>query len=63
MLRTHAENNPLMTRQHHANGLLSVAHLRKRGLLQAARRLLVGIKRNRIGFGHLWLDHGSATSN
>ena len=58
MLRPHADNHPLMTRQHHENGLLAVAELRQRGLVQAARRLLVSVKRNRIAFGHLWLSHG-----
>ena len=59
MLRTHAENAPRMTRQHHESGLIAVADLRRTGHIAAAKALLAIVTRNRLAFGHLWLKHGS----
>ena len=58
MLRAHTENNPIMTRQHHENGLLCVAQLRHLGHYDAAKKTLAIVTRNRLAFGHLWLSHG-----
>tara|TARA_R110000787_G_scaffold211500_1_gene321316 strand:+ start:409 stop:618 length:210 start_codon:yes stop_codon:yes gene_type:complete len=60
MLRTHAENNHFMTRQHHEAGLLCVAQLRRSGNYNAARNVLAIVTRSRLAFGHLWLPLASA---
>jgi hypothetical protein len=60
MLRTHAENAPNMTRQHHENGLLAVANLRRKGCIKSAKLMMDLVTRNRLAFGHLWLNHGLA---
>jgi hypothetical protein len=58
MLRTHLENAAPMTRQHHEQGLLAVAELRRMGHIPTAKVLLSIVTRDRLAFGHLWLSHG-----
>ena len=58
MLRPHSENATNMTRQHHTNGLLVVAQLRREGHMASAKAILDMVKRSRLAFGHLWLNHG-----
>ena len=60
MFRTHADNAPNMTRQHHGNGLLAVANLRRMGHIASAKATLAIVTRSRLAFGHLWLNHGGA---